>query len=65
MRRRTLLTGLALPMIASGTARAQDAWPNRPVTLLVPWAPGGSNDVVARLVDPQLAERLGQSVAVS
>jgi tripartite-type tricarboxylate transporter receptor subunit TctC len=64
MRRRTLLTGLALPMIASGAARAQDAWPTRPVTLVVPWAPGGSNDVVARLVAPQLAERLGQSVVV-
>jgi tripartite-type tricarboxylate transporter receptor subunit TctC len=64
MRRRTLIAGLALPMIASGTARAQDAWPTRPVTLVVPWAPGGSNDVVARLVAPQLAEKLGQSVVV-
>ena len=65
MRRRPLIATLAAaPFVASGIARAQDSWPNRPVSLVVPWAPGGSNDVVARLVAPQLAERLGQSVVV-
>jgi tripartite-type tricarboxylate transporter receptor subunit TctC len=64
MNRRTLLGALAAPMVATGVARAQETWPTRPVTLVVPWAPGGSNDVVARLVAPHLAERLGQSVVV-
>jgi tripartite-type tricarboxylate transporter receptor subunit TctC len=64
MQRRTLLGAMAAPMVATGVARAQEAWPTRPLTLLVPWAPGGSNDVVARLVAPLLAERLGQSVVV-
>jgi tripartite-type tricarboxylate transporter receptor subunit TctC len=51
-------------MLASGGAAAQEAWPNRTVTLVVPWAPGGSNDVVARIVAPLLSERIGQSVVV-
>ncbi|MBY0338113.1 MAG: tripartite tricarboxylate transporter substrate binding protein [Acetobacteraceae bacterium] len=47
--RRTLL---AAPALLAVPARAQEAWPARPVTLMVPWAPGGSNDVVARLLSP-------------
>jgi tripartite-type tricarboxylate transporter receptor subunit TctC len=67
MQRRTLLgavPALATPMLTAGVARAQESWPNRPVTLVVPWAPGGSNDVVARIAAPMLAERIGQSVVV-
>ena len=60
LRRALLATPFLLPTIA----QAQDNWPNRPITLVVPWAPGGSNDVTARLVAPMLAERLGQSVVV-
>lgn len=61
MLRRALL---ATPLLLPALAQAQDNWPNRPITLVVPWAPGGSNDVTARLVAPMLAERLGQSVVV-
>ena len=64
MLRRPLLAVLATPFLLPGLARAQDGWPNRTITLLVPWAPGGSNDVVARLVAPMLSEKLGQSVVV-
>mgnify|MGYP000246395514 FL=1 len=57
--------GLALGLMASlGLAYAQDAWPTRPIKLLVGFAPGGSSDMVARLIATPLGERLGQPVVV-
>ena len=67
MLRRKLLTAplLGLPALGLSTAaKAQDAWPSRPVTMIVPWAPAGSNDVTARLFAPQLEARLGQPFLV-
>ena len=58
MKRRALLAAPAL--LAPAMAHAQEAWPSRPVTMIVPWAPGGSNDVVARLLSPGLEGRTGQ-----
>ena len=60
MRRRSLLVA---PLLAT-PALAQEAWPTRPVTMIVPWAPAGSNDVTARLFAPQLEARLGQPFLV-
>ncbi|MBY0335406.1 MAG: tripartite tricarboxylate transporter substrate binding protein [Acetobacteraceae bacterium] len=66
MKRRLLLAAplVAAPaLLAPGFAAAQ-AWPARPVTLIVPFAAGGNVDTVARLVAAELTRRLGQSVVV-
>ena len=56
---------LAFALIASlDLAHAQDNWPTRPIKLLVGFAPGGSSDMVARLIATPLGERLGQPVVV-
>ncbi|KEQ02299.1 Bug family tripartite tricarboxylate transporter substrate binding protein [Pseudorhizobium pelagicum] len=46
------------------SAAAQDAWPSKPITLIVPFAPGGNTDLIARTIAPKLGEKLGQSVIV-
>jgi tripartite-type tricarboxylate transporter receptor subunit TctC len=57
-----LATSGALPA-TFGTARAQH-FPNRPIRVLVGYAPGGANDILARLVGKHLSDRLGQPVVV-
>src|SRR5258708_37375203 len=44
-------------------AAAQD-WPGRPVTMVVPFAPGSGSDILARIIGPRLAEKLGASVII-
>lgn len=60
--RRTVLTGLALAALPP-SAFAQD-YPQRPVRVIVPYAPGGASDILARLVAPHLERALGQSFVV-
>lgn len=62
--RREVLTRLAgLPLLAAaGPARA--AWPDRPIRLIVPFAAGGSPDVICRLLGGELAKALGQPVVI-
>ena len=58
MHRRTILAALALP----GLARAQGF--NHTIRIIVPFAPGGTSDILARILAPSLSRQLGQQVVV-
>ena len=68
MRRSTSCAALALALALcsalSGLALGQAAYPNRPVRMIVPFAPGGASDFVARIISPKLGEALGQSIVI-
>jgi len=60
------LTGVALAALcaASGPARAQAGFPNRPITMVVPLPAGGTADILARIAAAELRDALGQNVVV-
>jgi tripartite-type tricarboxylate transporter receptor subunit TctC len=55
---------LCFAALALSRAAVAEDWPTRPVTLIVPFAPGGTTDIVARIVGQALSARLGQSVVI-
>src|SRR6202521_1182657 len=60
---RALLAALAVLGAAAGSAQAED-YPSRPITLIVPFPPGGSTNIVARIVADKLSEGLGQPIVI-
>lgn len=67
MQRRTLIAAAALAsalLAAHGAAQAQAAWPTKPVRLVVPFAPGGTTDIIARVVAEKINGPLGQTMIV-
>ena len=67
MRRREFIAGLigtVVALLALTSATLAEDWPTRPMTLIVPFAAGGSSDVIARIVAEGLRAELGQPVLV-
>ena len=62
--RRTLLCGVAAAVLALAAGAAQAAWPERPITLIVPWGAGGGTDATARIIASLLEKDLGQPINV-
>jgi tripartite-type tricarboxylate transporter receptor subunit TctC len=64
-RRAIVMAGFAAMTATAGPSVAQSAFPqNKPITLVVPFAPGGGNDILARAIAPRMAQLLGQTIVI-
>src|ERR1051325_7328875 len=63
LRRCVVFSALAL-VLAAPAARAADAYPSRPIHLVIPFPPGGSNDVVGRVFAQAIGDKIGQTLVV-
>ncbi len=59
-----LFAALAAVGLAAGPAHAADNWPSKPIKIIVPYTPGGSTDIVTRIVMEKLGPRLNQTIVV-
>jgi tripartite-type tricarboxylate transporter receptor subunit TctC len=59
----TLAAGATLALLAC-PAQAQDKWPTKPVRIVVPFAPGGTTDILARAIAPELTKAFGQTFLI-
>jgi tripartite-type tricarboxylate transporter receptor subunit TctC len=62
--RRRLLLASAGSLLAPAAVRAQSAWPNKPVRIVVPFAPAGTTDILARALTPELTKAFGQTFII-
>lgn len=62
---RSLLVSLAVLAAVGGTAQAQDSYPSRTVTIIVPFTAGSQPDILARALAEQMAKAMGQAVVVT
>src|SRR6478752_7233223 len=63
-RRRAVALSAAFAGVSALPARAQQNWPQRPLRILVGTSPGGSPDIIGRLLADKMADRLGQTITV-
>lgn len=63
-RSRTMIFAASAAALAAPGALAQQPYPARPVRIVVPYPPGGGNDIIARLLSEDLGRRLGQQMVI-
>jgi tripartite-type tricarboxylate transporter receptor subunit TctC len=56
--------GMLAACMAAGSTPAHAAWPEKPIRIIIPWPPGGSTDIVGRLLAAELTNRLKQQVVI-
>ena len=64
MRNLSVLASICLSFQFGAACFAAESYPSRPVRVIVPFAPGGTSDIMARVVSQQLSEQLGQTFVV-
>ena len=64
MHRRTFIAAAAMSLMAASPLVMAQAYPSKPVRLVVPFAPGGTTDIVARIISEKMGAALGQTVVV-
>ena len=64
MKRVLILLGFLVLAVGNAPAQTTDKYPSKPVKIIVPYAPGGATDIVARILGEQLGKLLGQSFFV-
>ena len=62
--KRSMLLGVPAALAAPQIARAQGAWPNGPIRIVVPFPPGGGADGLARILQPRLQLELGVPIVI-
>jgi tripartite-type tricarboxylate transporter receptor subunit TctC len=64
MKLKSVLFVLAAAVLTASSAVQAQAWPTKPIKIIIPFPPGNTTDIMTRLVAPRLSERLGQPVIV-
>ena len=64
MKRRTILKATSAAAVMASTGAGAQAWPNRPITMYVPFAAGGPSDMFGRILARGMSAELGQQVVV-
>jgi tripartite-type tricarboxylate transporter receptor subunit TctC len=62
--RRSALLAVAATLLLAGAVQAQNTWPTKPVRIVVPFAPGGTTDILAREIAPALSKAFGQQFII-